>query len=74
MQETEEDPPSEKPKVGNEEQRDEGEEQPIQETQGPGMKGSNQVKGDEEDCEDVLEGQPLQESSSPDVENDCIKD
>ena len=68
------DPLSEKPKVGIEERRDEGEGQPIQETQGPGMKGSNQVKGDKEDREEVLEEQPRQESSSPDVENDCIKD
>ena len=43
VQETE-DPPSKKPKVGIGERRDEGEGQPIQETQRPGMKGSNQVK------------------------------
>ena len=67
-------PPSEKPKVGIGERMDEGEEQLIQETQRPGMKGSNQVKGDEEDREEVLEGQPRHESPSPDVENDCIKD
>ena len=69
VQETE-DPPNEKPKDGIEEQRDERDEQPIQETQGPGKgqgtetKRSSQVKGGEEDREEVLEGRPRQESAS----------
>ena len=79
VQETE-DPPSERPKVGIEEQRVEREEQPIQETQGPGegqetgTKESNQVKGGEEDREEVIEGQPRQESASSIVETECIKE
>ena len=79
VQETE-DPPSEKAKVGIEEQRDEGEEQPIQETQGPGKghgtgtKGSSQVKGGEVDREEVLERKPQQESASSKVESECTKE
>ena len=79
VQETE-DPSSEKPKVGIEEQRDEREEQPVQETQGPG-KGqgteitvTGQVKGGEEDREEVLKGQPRQESVSSNVETECTKE
>lgn len=82
VQETE-DPPSEEPKVGIEEQGDTGEEQPIQETQGPGKgqrtgtKGSSQVKGGEEgevDREEGLETKPLQESASSNVERECTKE
>lgn len=82
VQETE-DPPSEKPKVGIEEQGDAGEEQPIQETQGPGKgqrtgtKGSSQDKGGEEgevDREEGLETKPLQESASSNVERECTKE
>ena len=79
VQETE-DPPSEKPKVCIEEQRDEGEEQPIQETQGPskgqgtGTKGSSQVKGGEVDREEVLERKPQQESTSSNTERECTKE
>ena len=79
VQETD-DPPSEKPKVGIEEQVVERQEQPIQETQGPGegqetgTKESNQVKGGEEDREEVVEGQPRQESASSIVETECIKE
>ena len=79
VQETE-GPPSEKPKVGIEEQRDEGGEQPIQETQGPakeqgtGTKELSEVKGGEVDREEVLERKPQQESASPNVESECTKE
>ena len=79
VQETE-DPPSEKLKVGIEEQRDEGDQQPIQETQGPakehetGTTVSSQVKGGEVDREEVLETKPPQESASPNVESECTKE
>ena len=79
VQETE-DPPSEKPKVGIEEQGDEREEQLIQETQGPakgqetGTTGSSQVKGGEVDREEVLETKPQQESASPNVESECTNE
>jgi len=79
VQETE-DPPSEKPKIGIEEQRNEREEQPIQETQGPG-KGqgtetleTSQVMEGEEDREEVIEGKPLQESASSNVESVCTEE
>ena len=79
VQETE-DPPSEKPKVGIEEQKDGGDEQPIQETQGPakgqekGTMGSSQVKGGEVHREEVLEITPLQESISPNAESECTNE
>ena len=82
VQETE-DPPNEKPKDGIEEQRDERDwrdGQPIQETQGPGKgqgtetKRSSQVKGGEEDREEVLEGRPRKESASSNVETECTKE
>ena len=79
VQETE-DLPSEKPKDGIEEHRDGRDEQPIQETQRPGKgqgtetKRSSQVKGGEEDREEVLEGRPRQESASSNVETECTRE
>ena len=79
VQETE-DPPSEKPKLGIEEQRDEREEQPIQETQGPGKEQgtetmeTSQVKEGEEDGQEVIEGKPLQESASSNVDSESTKE
>ena len=79
VQETE-DPPSEKPKVGIEEQKNEGEEHPIQETQGPGngqgtgTMETSQVEEGEEDGEAVIERKPLQKSAHSNVESEGTKE
>ena len=80
VREQSENPTNEDSKVEIEDQRDGKEEQPLQETHGPGKvqrsetEDTTQIKEGEEVHKELSEGKPLQESTSSDVKTETCKE